>query len=327
MEVGSGPGWVTEILMNLGFHVEAIEPCADMIEIARQRLEACRNHHRPSTPGTVTFHCQPLEDCPLSSESCDGVLFHESLHHVIDENRGLAQVFRVLRRGGVLGVTGEGAWWPGHHELEAALEEEMVRAGTLENPYTREYLEYLLHGHGFEEIVRYHGVNGYFPVAMEQRTIKEAAVFPADYFNTYTARKPGLPGYFGPTTADPAVATRGAIEIRETRLDAANHKLFLRVELTNQGEAAWLNHPCRRGQVTLALHQGVPNTPQFREVPPRLELHEPVLPGKTLTVELSYRLPPGYQERPWFLDLVSEKAFWFVDRGSRSAEVKLPTAA
>src|SRR4029077_14334344 len=130
-----------------------------------------------------------------------------------------------------------------------------------ENPYTAAYLEHLLHKHGFEEIVRYHGVNGFFPVSMERRMLKDVAMFPAhggNAFNTYTARKPGLPGYSGPTTSDPAAVTRGAIEVRATRLDAARRMVFLKVDLTNQGEAAWLHQLRSRGQVTLALHQGAP---------------------------------------------------------------------
>lgn len=321
LEIGSGPGWVTEILATLGFHVEAVEPCADMIEVARERLEICRKHHRPPYPGTVTYHCLPLEDCEVASDSCDAVLFHESLHHVIDENKGLAQCFRILRRGGVLGVTGEPTWWPGHHSLEMFLEEEMERADTLENPYTREYLEYLLHKHGFEEIERHHGVNGLFPVSSQERTLKEAAMFPAQAYNTYTARKPG---FSGPTTADPNAVTRAEIRIREVRLNAPFHGVFLKVELTNKGETAWLHRPVPRGQVTLAMYQGRPRTAQSLEAEPRAALLQPVLPGQALGMDVNYRLPKGYGSGPWFLDLVCENAFWFGSRGSEPVEVKLP---
>ena len=31
LEIGSGPGWVTEVLLMLGFTVEALEPSADLI--------------------------------------------------------------------------------------------------------------------------------------------------------------------------------------------------------------------------------------------------------------------------------------------------------
>ena len=37
LEVGSGPGWLTEILMSLGFEVDAIEPSEDFIRVAQER--------------------------------------------------------------------------------------------------------------------------------------------------------------------------------------------------------------------------------------------------------------------------------------------------
>ncbi len=141
LEVGSGPGWLTEILFCMGFEVFALEPSEEMIRVARDRIAACTDHHRIKNPPRVTFLCESLEECSLPDESVDAVLFHEALHHVVDEERGMVQCARVLRRNGVLGVTGEGSWAPGRREMEDTCREEMQRYGTLENPYTAEYLE------------------------------------------------------------------------------------------------------------------------------------------------------------------------------------------
>ncbi len=46
LEVGSGPGWISEILICLGFEVEGIEPSSDMIAIARERIDAAIQHYR-----------------------------------------------------------------------------------------------------------------------------------------------------------------------------------------------------------------------------------------------------------------------------------------
>ncbi|RPH53434.1 class I SAM-dependent methyltransferase, partial [bacterium] len=156
-EVGSGPGWITEILLALGYEVDAVEPSEEMIAIARDRVEHARRHFRLGETPRSTFHAEPLETCSLPGDAYDAVLFHAALHHVIDEERGLAQCFRLLRPGGVLGIH-EAAWIPGDRHLEEGLDEEMRRFGTLENPYTAEYLDFLLHRQGFVDIQRYYGV-------------------------------------------------------------------------------------------------------------------------------------------------------------------------
>src|SRR5262249_6161596 len=135
------------------------------------------------------FHCTALEECALPESRFDAVLFHAALHHVIDEDKGLAQCFRMLKRGGILGVS-EAAWLPGDRTQERALEAEMARYGTLENPFTRAYLDYLLGKHGFVEVRRFHGINGLYPEEMGHLTIAAGAQAHAATSNTLTARKP-----------------------------------------------------------------------------------------------------------------------------------------
>src|SRR3712207_3516907 len=56
-EVGSGPGWLTEMLVGLGYEVWAIEPAADMIATARERLASFMEHRRFPQPCKVKFFC------------------------------------------------------------------------------------------------------------------------------------------------------------------------------------------------------------------------------------------------------------------------------
>lgn len=230
----------------------------------------------------------------------------------------------MLAPGGVLGLSCEGAWHPGNHALEKILEEEMARFGTLENPYTAEYLNHLLCKHGFEDVVRYHGVNGLFPVAKEHLTIKEAAQlpgqFPASAYNSVTAHKPTCGGH--PTTAKGSALTRGSIIVLNKRLDAVKRKTYIKVKLLNEGETVWLHKPRPMGYVTLALRQGDLGTPQFREAEPRQSLPQDVSPGQELVFEVAYDLPEGHEEQTWCLDLINEGIFWFSARGSTPREVR-----
>jgi ubiquinone/menaquinone biosynthesis C-methylase UbiE len=324
LEVGSGPGWVTEILLGLGFEVDAVEPSASMIRVARERVAACVQHHHIANAPRVEFHYCSLEECALPDESVDAVLFYESLHHVIDEDRGLAQCFRVLRPGGVLGVGGESAWQPGNREQEDAWDEEMARFGTLENPFTAKYLDALLHKHGFREVVRCHGINGFFPVEMGNMTVKQAAQSPAELLSNLVARKPS--SHFR-TTADPNTPTRAEVTVLGVRNDPAAGKVCLRVRLVNRGESIWLPGPMGMGWVTVALYRGELGGAGFQEATPRCRLPRRVAPGDEVVLEPCYLMPEGYQEHPWRLDLVSEWYFWFSTRGSPPAEVRFPAGA
>jgi SAM-dependent methyltransferase len=318
VEVGSGPGWLTEILMGMGFEVDAIEPSDAMIRIARDRVASCIEHHRILNPPRVTFHCRPFEECDLPEESADAVLFHESLHHVIDEDRALSLCYRLLCPGGVLGVSGDSAWQPGNPDQKEFWDGEMERFGTLENPFTWDYLNYLLNKHGFREVRRYHGVNGLFPVEDENLTVKGIAQFPADSFNNVTARKPGVRAL---TTADPYALTRGEIRLLEARHDPGSLRADLRVSLTNRGETTWLRGGSGAGSITLALAQGKPGRYYDREAHPRCRLPQDLAPGEDLVMEATFSMPEGYGDGPWYLDLVNERLFWLSHRGTSAAEV------
>ena len=53
LEVGSGPGWLTEILVGLGYEVYALDPCEAMHAIARRRMAGFRGGVRVGGQG---FH-------------------------------------------------------------------------------------------------------------------------------------------------------------------------------------------------------------------------------------------------------------------------------
>jgi SAM-dependent methyltransferase len=308
LEVGAGAGWLTEILMSLRYEVYALEPSEAMQEVARQRIAGCIEHHRFKDVPPVHYLCEALEECSLPDESVDAVIFHEALHHVVDEERGIAQCFRVLSPDGLLGVTGEGTWIPGDRNLESACEEEMARYGTLENPYTFDYLKYLLTKHGFDEITRYHGINGFFPEAMGQLPLKQLAQAPAQNCNHITARKPLA---LGATTANQKGVTRGRIRVVEAKVDPANGRLAVRVELTNSGHTAWLHRQRAAGWVSLSLYRGNLGSADFAEAYPRSALPKTVLAGQSVQFEASFAAPAGGWAGSWHIDLVNEGHFWF----------------
>jgi len=66
LEIGSGPGWVTEILLMLGFSVDALEPSADLIKVAKSRCSALKGHYRFSAePDVLQLNRLSLATIPL----------------------------------------------------------------------------------------------------------------------------------------------------------------------------------------------------------------------------------------------------------------------
>ncbi len=319
LEVGSGPGWLTELLMLLGYEVDAIEPCGDLVKVAQERIEGASRLFRISDRPRVEFHLSTIEDASLPAESFDAVLFHDALHHILAEEAAIAQCLRVLKRGGVLGIS-EDAWRPGNRMQESALEEEISRFGTHESPFTQEYLDYLLAKNGFVDVQRYHSVNGFFPAEVGSMSVEQAAQSPASITNNLTAWKPS---FDGPTTMDANARTVARIEILDGSFDENDRKLTLTIHLLNEGETVWLRRPCKAGWVSVALRTD-PLEPGSEEAQPRHRLPRNVLPGGEVKLQLDFFLEEGYGNRNWRLDLVNEGFFWFSQRGTEAAVVTLP---
>lgn len=192
VEIGSGSGWLTCYLMGLGYKVKCIEPSAAMIAAARENLDqfAARHAFEMLIPN-VEFECATFEDSAAPDDWADGLLFFESLHHLADERRAAAQAFRMLKPGGRLVIVGESNWTPGDDQEPAAMwRAEMDRFGTLESPFTHQYLRHVLDEAGFVDITRHHGVNGFIPVERENATVLEVSTLPAAHVNSFTARRP-----------------------------------------------------------------------------------------------------------------------------------------
>jgi SAM-dependent methyltransferase len=192
VEVGAGSGWVTEVLVGLGYIVEAVEPSSRMIAVSQERIKAFREKHKFSDC-IVHYHESTFEGWNETNMDYDAILFYESLHHLADERTAMAKAFHILKPGGVIGIIGESNWRPGDIEQERFLDQEIERFGTLESPFTFQYLLQVLTAAGFVQITRYHGVNGFFAVDMEMVPIKDVADLSASNYNNVVARKPQLP--------------------------------------------------------------------------------------------------------------------------------------
>jgi SAM-dependent methyltransferase len=137
LEIGSGTGKLTELLVARGLRVRAIEPGANLVLAARMRLGLAGD--------AVQFDIARFEDAKLPPGAFDAV-FSATAFHWIDPQVGWAKAASLLKPGGLLALL---THIDVHDERSAALEHqftEMLRtyapemADEREHPRTHEVL-------------------------------------------------------------------------------------------------------------------------------------------------------------------------------------------
>lgn len=314
LEVGCGPGWVTEILALLGYKVTAFDPSDDFIQIARDRIrDASSARKYPQMESNVTFIVNTLEELDFPEDSFDAIIFYDILHHIIDEEKGLENCSKWLRSSGAIGII-EGAWNPGNIELESALNEEMKIYGTLESPFTREYLDYLLNKNGFMEIERLAGINGFFPLNALDLSARNLVSLDPTFRNDLIARKTRQV-YSSRHDAN----TRVKLTVNECMFD--NQSVKINVTIKNIGDTILLGGTTNKpGLITIALRHGEIGEKDFVEAKNRATLPQDIPIGHELTLTTTFYLPTE-TSCEWVLDTIAEHICWLSSKGSETAKI------
>lgn len=319
LEIGSGPGWVTEILLMLGYSVDALEPSADLVEIAEARCAGLSPHYRQKQPLDVRHHKSTLEEVTFDENHFDAILFFDVLHHVVHEAAAFEKSFRFLKPGGCIGIV-ESAWHPAFKDLEAEMRAEMAEYGTLENPFSVEYLHALLKQYGFIHANRYVGINGYFTQDDLHRQLQSAGTA-FSRSNNLTARKPTTEETIYPACSVSTSRTDAEIVLVSGRIDEGTNKAALTVDIKNTGETLLDCRPFVVGRITFALRLGAPGSDAFSECQQRHPLAGTLVPGAQARVTMTFSLPPGSVLDGWELDVVAEGLFWFSSKSMQTCAV------
>jgi SAM-dependent methyltransferase len=313
LDVGCGPGWLSEFLARCGYSVTGVDISQDMVEIARDRA-ARIGEIGEAIEAQAEFHAMPVRRMPWFGRF-DAAILYDTMHHFDDELETLKVIRRTLVPGGQIFIH-EGVR-PAHgSEGEQTLLAEMERYGTLESPFDPDYLEEVVRRAGFVEVRRLREVDDLTDVSAPRRrfrwrdAVRRPRVQPE--YNVVHAFTP-IP--------DSRTDDRGFSALLEAAggWQVDGDELVLSVKVTNTGTAFWPAarwHPFPHGSVTVGPYLPTPNGERDVELR-RTTLPRALSPGDSVAVEV--RVPQGQAQgrEAIAVDLVREGVFWFADAGSQ----------
>ena len=114
LDCGCGPGTITLGLANVVAPGEVIG-----IDFAESQIEQARANAVESAVANVTFQIGDAYDMPFPDGCFDAVFSHTLLEHLAEPQKAIAEMHRVIKSGGVMGVTetdrGSNVFWPDGH--------------------------------------------------------------------------------------------------------------------------------------------------------------------------------------------------------------------
>jgi SAM-dependent methyltransferase len=323
LDVGCGPGWLSEFLVRCGYWVTGIDVSEDMVEIARERIAALDTPISESVEPLAEFHAMPVRDLPWV-ERFDAAILYDTMHHFDEEVETLRTIQRSLVPGGRIYIR-EGARPRPGSEAEQNLIAEMEQHRTLESPFDPSYLVDVVRQAGFERVQRLIEVDELVDVHDARSVLGWLSRF-ARYrlgrgeVNTIVARKPIPPAQEG------AAAFAAAIEWHGNRANAMRvaDTVELPIKVTNTGRGFWPageSFPFPQGSVTVG--------PYLRDLTGgRIELERALLPHAVRpgeSVEVHVRVPRRDlgEASELYVELVYEGVAWFSELGSEPLVVPL----
>ncbi|MFL6257143.1 MAG: methyltransferase domain-containing protein [Pyrinomonadaceae bacterium] len=317
LDVGCGSGWLSEYFARLGYDVTGIDISPDLIEVARERVERIPYGADQETPLRCRFLVHDAEGAPLE-EQFDAVVCYDSLHHFEDEHAVIENLAAMTKYGGSLFIL-EGDRPEEGSENEEELLEVMRDFGTLESPFSREYLCALLDACGFAVVGDYVSVNGLF----ERDTLEGGRLRveppPVNYLlcKKVTAAPSRLASSVPDTRNPSQPSARMSFPEGWPQEVASGSKMTARLLVENNGDTLWLNGPAERAGscmlgvrvydeagVLVAERHGTPPLPRA------------LAPGESATVKFELKAPHARGLYTLKLDMVAQHVCWFEQRGS-----------
>ena len=320
LDVGCGPGWLSEYLARCGYWVTGVDISEDMVEIARERVAAIPGAVGEGIEAQAEFHAMPVRELPWENRF-DAAILYDTMHHFDDEVETLRVILRNLAPGGRIYIR-EGVRPVPGSEDERNLVAEMEQYGTLESPFDPEYLRWSVEEAGFVDVHQFMEVDRLVPlhdagaaVGLLTGWARIRAGRRKPETNTLVATKP---------VADTGGedAWRARVSVAAPPAEAPDGSLRVLLHVENTGRAFW------PAPTAFPYPEGIVNVgPYVLAAGERVELPRVTLPhslgiGGSVDVELV--VPAEHRGRDEVLvDLVREGIAWFSEPGAPIARVRL----
>ncbi|MCM3904624.1 MAG: methyltransferase domain-containing protein [Pyrinomonadaceae bacterium] len=318
LDVGCGSGWLSEYFARLGYDVKGIDVSPPLIAMSRERVARVPYGVDHETPLRCTFDVHDIELTPLKDQF-DAVICYDSLHHLADEQAVFRHLAAMLDVGGLLFIL-EGHKPREGSETEAELRDVMREFGTLESPFSSDYLRMLLDEHGFAVIGDYVSVNGLFERELLEGDLLPLRTLATDYHYLLCMKV---------TERGPASSVRDSRQPGMLRAEfrprdslpqhiEAGDKLELAITIKNAGDTLWLSGQTVRAGVVMPGVRIIDDRGQIiAELHGHPMLPHAVPPGQSVAVDIPFAAPATPGMYTVKIDLVDQHICWFEERGSQ----------
>jgi len=323
LDVGCGAGWLSEYFARLGYVVKGIDISPELIRIAHERMASVGYDVDHETSLRCAFAEHDIERSPIG-EQFDGVICYDSLHHFEDEHAVMANLSAATAYGGVLFIL-EGARPTAGSIKEGELIDAMRQYGTLESPFSREYLKTLLDEHGFALVGDYVSVNGLFErESLEGDRLRVRPPEVNYLLGKKVVRESGQTATTVPDSRRPSVL-RAQLNLLSAPAErvAPGELLSIHVSIKNSGDTLWLTGSTPAAGIVMPAvrvfdQHGLMVT-EFHGEP---LLPHAVAPGETVRIKLEFKVPQRSGTYRLKLDLVDQQIAWFEQRGSETLVIE-----
>jgi SAM-dependent methyltransferase len=324
LDFAAGTCWATELLSRIGVRTVSMDLSIEMMRRGRQRLAA---DSRLVLRNEAAFVAARGQSLPFRSESFDGVLCMNALHHVPSYAEVLREIHRVLKPGGRAVFSEPGT----AHAVQPLSQFRMREESVIEKNVSLPIVRRLAIEAGFTRmrVVPLRSSSAYVfdyappsdSLALRQMWEETLRCYPAEHarFVLHKGDDPPADTFLPPHQL--VGRLRARIIPQQTAATVATGRPFSdRVRITNVGSVTWKARGRRfGGQVTLGVKLRNTDGEILREDLGRTPLPRDVEPGEEieLEVEVAGVLPTGHYQLRY--DMVVEGVIWFELDGSPGA--------